>query len=334
MYKRQNENYNNYPSDSFAFLQYFQIQIKEVSQRRENFLNRTFTIYHEFEYLLDIIYGYRIGVEISSLKKNIFNKKVTDIDRDVEILCEENIVRKDGVRLFPWHDIYLEEYLLYRGYQKIYSKSFSSFLEKMIKSSQDNISYLISLILKCSNSGEYLELAMDIRDHHYRLTEFGTALNISLSIVSNLENSNHSNLIELLEAKFKYADCLNHCGSIIDSRRIFSQIYNQAWNVNANIELRAMALEAKGEYFNITFWLLEIKDKLNELYGFIERLENSFIDFGKNKRFINAYLTSNNRLMVSLLLLDKYREARNLLDFNINKAKDCLLYTSPSPRDA
>ena len=319
---------NQYPKDNFNLTKYFKTQILEVSQRREAFLCRIFVPFKKQEYLLDAVYSYKNGLNlekiVSAFKKlDFLDAKIRE---DIDVLLDENLIRREGQLLFPMHDIYLKEYFRYRTEEKIFTAGFARFFEYYVGSDFENFTLAVSLLLKCNTPEKlkYLSLAKSLRDKYFAVTNFGAALDLSESLVEFYKTSYHHwhTDYESLSADFKYAICLNHCDSLLAAKRVLTGVYTDGIGLTSNNESKTLAYEAKAELFNIKYWLFETDNIIQELDNFIALLNTNYFEYKELEHFSNSYLIALNRLMVFSLLLDDFERAAYLYRQCLQKAED------------
>ncbi len=157
-----------------------------------------------------------------------------------------------------------------------------------------------------------IENTISVADKYYQKTEFPQALfyykalykrNVSLAIL------NDSVLL------FKYADCLNHCGSLRDAQNKFEEVVNLCSKENIST-----FLEAKTEIFNIRFWRLDVDGLVSE----IDALLNEYGEYLNSAQSRDKYALYNcyNRKMVTQYLVGDYVGAEETFQKYISQIND------------
>ncbi len=108
-----------------------------------------------------------------------------------------------------------------------------------------------------------------------------------------------------LECLFKYADCLNHCGSMNKSVLIFKYISDHSYE---NSPYMRAILEAHTEVFNIRFWKMDTNGLIDDIDNFVKKYYNVLTSCNKG-RDLYSYYNCLNRKMTTQYLIGDYNAA-------------------------
>lgn len=317
-----NNNQTDFDNNSLDFPPHvINVIEKNKIQSVENHYREKLLSLKSYYDLLDIIYAIESGITKDVLIHHFGEK----IERKIEFLQRNAIIKMvSGGILNPSHDIYLNEYQKIRG-EELHSNNLAVFVLFCLKHSYMERYFGISLLIKCGDKYKniYLKMGRELRDQLYESTQFGAALSLAENIhFIEKEEITNSNLgYNELNSMFIYADCLNHCSSIEKSKSTFDKVYKIGKRSLSVPSERGIIFEAKAEVFNIKYWQLKMNEiEIKSLVEFISELRTQ-LQSNDDPRYVNAYLTANNRLMTCMLLLDNYDEAKKLFHKNLDYSK-------------
>ncbi len=160
------------------------------------------------------------------------------------------------------------------------------------------------------------DIIRHLRDVYYCRTDFNTAYHYSKILYRN----SNSDTEQYIDDRYKEADALNHCGSIIESRKIFSEVSEKLLRKNDTKYLNK-GLEALTEVYNISFWILDV----GNLVQSIDKTINTYFLNGVTQlsepRDLYPFYNCLNRKMVVQYFLEQYTEAEKTFKATINTVK-------------
>lgn len=254
--------------------------------------------------LLDVVYSVKIGVPLDPLIAKFGSRAVNKA-------AGLDLIRLNSDQMaMPFHDLTYDTYSELRG--NIHTHSVGTFVAKSLAKKTIQPDRALPVLLRCGPSFEsaYLSVALNYRDSFIQVGRFGPALNVAKSIVSVLERrfaNEIDNQKSLAEAWFVYADCLDHCSTGDESRIYFEKARGNLDYKWSSPNGNGVHFEAEAELFNIRFWDLEV-DQFSHLKTFVTKLKQTLEEvpeMRQERRFVRAYLSALNRLMMFSLLLDK-----------------------------
>ena len=200
-------------------------------------------------------------------------------------------------------------------------KDLEIFLEKIIEivSKQISSSRVLDFILLLEHSISsklYFKTIRQLRDIYYIRTDFAMAHQYS----KILHQDKNVVLEQYIDDKYKEADELNHCGSIVESRKIFKGVAEKILTRKDTIFLNR-GLEALTEVFNINFWLLDVNDLIQEIDNTINTYFFDDLSTVSEEREFYPYYNCLNRKMVTQYLLGQYEDAEKTYKTNLNIVK-------------
>lgn len=259
------------------------------------------------------IYAYQSGLSI-----NLFKQDTSRALERIYKLFDAGIIDIQNDYLLPSHDIYKNIFLkLCRSSEyKNINKTTAEFFFKNLDNPYIDIYRVLPLllILNPENKNLYLEKGILSLNEYYKRTEYGKMSLLCEKIIK----VKYPNINESLWTKEKlwlfylYADCLDHCGSLSESKEYFSLVYDHGFSQMEDDTLDFL-WDAKAQIFNIQYYLLEIKDVIPEINTFL--YENNFkIKREHSIAFEVAYLNALNRRMMIALLCDEYKIGTDISD--------------------
>ena len=135
----------------------------------------------------------------------------------------------------------------------------------------------------------------------YNQTRFYDALYYFNRLIEETEGKRYIPLL------YKYADCLNHCGSMRKSLQHFYQIIKMSPKDESE---QKIIFEAQTEIFNIRFWQLDAQNLVEDIDRFLS-VNHEKLTMVSKKRDLYSYYNLLNRRMVTLYYLEKYDEAES-----------------------
>lgn len=162
----------------------------------------------------------------------------------------------------------------------------------------------------------YYNTVRRLRDVYYTRTDF----NLAYLYSKILNHDKSAKDMVYIDDKYKEADELNHCGSIVEARKIFDEIADIILDTN-NPLLLSKGLEAKTEVFNISFWLLDTKGLIESINKVINTYYFKGIKDIKSNRDFYPYYNCLNRKMVTEYLLGNYTDAERTYHESLNIIK-------------
>lgn len=155
-----------------------------------------------------------------------------------------------------------------------------------------------------------------LRDVYYLRTDFNTAYHYSKILYSY----SNTDMEQYIDDRYKEADELNHCGSIIEARNIFSEV-SEKLLVKKDTKYLNKGLEALTEVYNISFWILDVEN----LVQLIDKTLNTYFQNGvtqlSESRDLYPFYNCLNRKMVVQYFLEQYAEAEKTFSINIDTVK-------------
>ena len=269
--------------------------------------------------MLDIIYAVRIGVPLQPLVAKFGS-------RAIDTVANRDLLRLNGDRAaVPFHDLVYDAYVDLRG--TCHTHEVGNFLAECLEQGTLATDRALPPLLRCGPSFEdrYLDAALAYRDSFINVGRFGPALEVSKSVVTVHERRQSSASIDkaaLADAWFVYAECLNHCSSSDDAGQYFEKARGVLAHKWSDPSGNGLHFEAEAELYNLSFWDLEVH-RIAELEHFVSKLKRAMTEdprVRQESRFIRAYLTALNRLMMFFLLADK--PAEELLKENLRVADE------------
>jgi hypothetical protein len=269
--------------------------------------------------MLDIVYAVRIGLPLQPLVAKFGS-------RAIDTAANRDLLRLNADRAaVPFHDLVYDAYVELRG--TCHTHEVGTFLAECLEQGTVTPDRALPPLLRCGPSFEnrYLDAALAYRDSFIDVGRFGPALEVSKSVVTVQERRQtnaSADKAALAGAWFVYAECLNHCSSSDDALQYFEKARGTLATKWADPSSNGVHFEAEAELFNLSFWDLEVH-RLAELERFVSKLKRAMAEEPKvrqERRFIRAYLTALNRLMMFFLLADK--PAEELLKENLKVAED------------
>ncbi len=285
-----------------------QIYLKELLKKSKNII-------------LDIIYIYEIGIEERFLY-DFFGKEY-DVESELERLKRLNLIKLKSINfeIVPFHDIYLESYKKYIN-KNYNTAEIISFFRFLLNNNYNKIETL-SILLKIDKGyrNDYLNELIIYRDNFYKNKNYPATVMLSETIIQVYEEFQNKSDYHILESYFKYADSLNHCRNIIDSKNYFEFVKTFGKN-SSDLNIKELVYSAKSEIINLEYWQLQIDDHtINSIISFITELKFYIENITIHSSYIiHAYLTSINRLMTNYLLLDNYTKAEEVFTNLINES--------------
>ncbi len=179
--------------------------------------------------------------------------------------------------------------------------------------SQFEIQIINSLWNKKTISLNETNTLYELGHYYYEKTDFFKALFFYELI--DRKNRNINDQIPL-DCIFKYADCLNHCDSMVKSQRQFEKVIENG-NIDNPDELK-LVLEAKTEVFNLKFWRLEITHLVEDIDELLNQCYSQLYVQTGNKRDRYAFYNCLNRKMVTQYLIGDYECAEKTFRQYIN----------------
>lgn len=152
-----------------------------------------------------------------------------------------------------------------------------------------------------------------IADKYYEQTDFFKA-----KFFYDLIYFNSGINYDLFEV-FKYADSLNHCGSMLHSKEMFLLAAQMSSDDNEERELKI--LEAQTELFNLRFWSLDVSNLVNDINSIIEKHSNILLKENCGPRALYAYYNCLNRKMVTQYLIGDYKNAEVTFNKYVNSIR-------------
>lgn len=164
--------------------------------------------------------------------------------------------------------------------------------------------YMDKVLRKEVLTNDEIRNIIEMANAYYKKTDFFKAMFIYKKLIeNNLINTNTD-----LKLCFKFADCLNHCGSMAEAQWYFEKILNLG-DINNNDDQRII-FEAQTELFNLRFWRLDIFKLVDEIDDML--CANKMKLLAKsNYRENYAYFNCLNRKMVVQYLIGDYQNAEN-----------------------
>ena len=281
--------------------------IKSVSTGKDKVILEKISKSHHLFAMLDIVFAVRVGVPLQPLIKK-FGPRALDTasKRGLLSLTDDN-------EAVPFHDLILDEYVEMRG--DCHTHDVGKFLSGCLDNGTITPDRALPTLLRCGASFEhrFLAAALEYRDSFISVGRFGPALDVSRSIVTVRERRRARGPADeesLAEAWFIYAESLNHCSIGDDAHKYFEKargLLETKWFDPCG---NGVHFEAEAELFNLRFWNLEVH-RWSELREFVSKLKRTMTEepsLRHELRFVRAYLTSLNRLMMFSHLLDKPTE--------------------------
>ena len=193
------------------------------------------------------------------------------------------------------------------------------FIERLIQivSKQVWTSRVFDFVLLLENKISlkiYFEIIRSLRDIYYNRTDFYSAYNYSM-LLHKEENLDENQKIDDM---YKEADELNHCGSIIESKKIFEKVAKQALKMD-DTKCIKQGIEALTEVYNIRFWLLDVNNLEKEIDDTIEKFYTDSKIATMKGRELYPYYNCLNRKMVVQYLLGKYTDAEKTFQIIFTK---------------
>ena len=158
-----------------------------------------------------------------------------------------------------------------------------------------------------------IKYLIDKAERFYNATDFYSAL-FYFNQIKKMSKSLS------LKQIFEYADCLNHCGSMQNSKEQFEMVINLG-DKSKEYELKLMN-EAQTEIFNIRFWQMDIKNLVSDIESFLRENAISLKAYKKFDRELYCYYNLLNRKMVTLYMQGKYDEANSLYKFILSETNE------------
>lgn len=174
----------------------------------------------------------------------------------------------------------------------------------------------ILLIEKHLPDNIFYDIVRRLRDIYYERTDFYSAYNYSKILCRDKNKS----IEQDIEDKYKEADELNHCGSIVEARKIFAEVANTILKREDSKYLKK-GLEALTEVYNISFWLLDVKNLEQSIDKTIDTYFPYVDDDILTERDLYPYYNCLNRKMVVQYFFDNYTDAENTFKLNLEKVK-------------
>ena len=175
-----------------------------------------------------------------------------------------------------------------------------------------NIEALVDEIYTENRDIKFKEI-LKCADELYKKTDFHGAL-----FLYNFIYNKYNPQCNCLKFLFRYADCLNHCGSMNKSISIFKQIASQSYEKPSDMRI---ILEAQTEVFNLRFWKLDTEGLVSDIDAFIEKFYN-VLTSGNEKRDLYSYYNCLNRKMTTQYLIGDYEAAETTYYQYINVVDD------------
>lgn len=197
------------------------------------------------------------------------------------------------------------------------SDALQDFFEKILNivSKQIWASRVLDFILLIKNnlSNEIIsKMVRGLRDIYYKRTDFNTAYHYSKILCETPS----PNIEQNIDDKYKEADELNHCGSIIESRKIFSKVSEEIL-ARQDFSHLSKGLEALTEVYNISFWILDVKDLEQKIDQTINKYFPNGVNNLSDERDLYPYYNCLNRKMVVQYFLGHYSEAEKTFKMNL-----------------
>lgn len=286
-----------------------QIGKEDVALAQDEFL------YYKDDFsILFLIYAYQTGLNIQLFK----DEKDSYILSRIHQLIKMGIIEKQGNYIFPAHDVYQNVF------EKICKTSlFSSEKEKAADFLFNHLenAYIdkfkalpVLLILGEKYKEEYLDESIALVYFYYQSTEYGKMNLLCEKIIQQKYPHPDSDEWdkEKLWLHYLYADCLDHCGSLQESKKYFLMVCE---NGLSQMEDDSMDFlwDAKAQIFNIRYAMLDTACLLEEIDDFLDKNVNK-IKSNHTFSFETAYLNSLNRRMVITFLMDNYDEAFSIAE--------------------
>lgn len=134
-----------------------------------------------------------------------------------------------------------------------------------------------------------------------------------------IDEKHYSNSQLSAEHIFKYADCLNHCGSMKKSQEQFERLIEL---YDGRKEYSKLLLEAKTEIINLKFWRLETNSLIDAIDNLLTTYRNLLITDNGSKREKYAFYNCLNRKMVTLYLMGRYDDAETIFNEYVTLTED------------
>ena len=143
-------------------------------------------------------------------------------------------------------------------------------------------------------------------NEYYNKSDFFRAKCLYDIIFQNIDLKDQ-NLYEV----FKYADSLNHCDSLMQSKKFFTIAAQASDNDDPKREKKI--LEAQTELFNLRFWSLDVDTLVDDIDKMLEKHSKILLS-NNGERALYAYYNCLNRKMVTQYLIGDYENAEKTFD--------------------
>lgn len=254
-----------------------------------------------------------VGIFETGVKSQFIDKKM--------LLGKEDLIKIDIDKTvyFPSLNvdiIKIKSFILKKNIDDI-----EAFFDKIINISSSQIwsSRVLDFVLLIEDhlpEDIFFDFVRRLRDVYYERTDFHSAYNYSKILCKDLNKS----IDQEIDDKYKEADELNHCGSIVESRKIFAKVAKKILKRKDNKYFKK-GLEALTEVYNISFWLLDVKNLVSSIDETINIYFSNVDDNILVERDIYPYYNCLNRKMVVQYFLGEYDDAEITFLFNLKTVK-------------
>lgn len=250
---------------------------------------------------LYLIYSVESGIPVEYLHEFDLS-----IEKEVDTLLDEQLIRLENNQLYPFHDTYIYAYknISFDESQKNTLRSFMSFCVEKYNDESISSNILATLLEKHElyNSSQKNEL-YKMCIHYYESSRYSASKKVAFSLLPtiDLKAVNKSTLKEYDELNFEllfiYAMSIKYSESHMISDDYLNYICKISELKMLTPKERGITLETHSELLNNAIWELKKNDAAQQ----ISYLEQHIITPQKGKNTINyetAYLNLLNRKMV------------------------------------
>lgn len=243
--------------------------------------------------IFELIYRLESGVDICALV-DFFGERIFD---EISILCKKNIIKEISGKLYPFHDLLLDEFRFKR--KSTSEEDLGGFIlfciQNKYMSNSEGYCHLLSLGGKFF--WKYRNIAIELRDSLHNRADYCVAEKIAKKI----EEENNKDLIDYeysdVKNLFILGNCYKYTTSYDMSNAIFDKIL-EIYNNTVHSLHEDILIETYSEKINNLIWMLKINKADAELNKMLIKLSEFNISYDSSKASKYAYLNYYNRRML------------------------------------
>ncbi len=241
--------------------------------------------------VFNFVYTLESGVDICALIE-FLGEKIYD---DISMLCNKNIIKEVSGKLYPFHDIYLEEFRLKKG--NTYTDKIGEFILFCQKKGYliESECYYQLISLGGIYFWKYRAVCAKFRDELHNNANYFAAEKIAQTI----QKENKKDLRDYDYSDIRNLFVLGNCYKYTTSYKLANEEFDKIINVYkySTLELQNdILIETFSEKINNNIWMLNLNDADNDLAKMFEFCNSNNIQLN-TKAYKYAYLNYYNRRM-------------------------------------